>query len=158
MVSVNFARFLGLTSLIDSTIAFTTAFGLEVLLFSSEMWTKVPVGVTLALMVLLISWCVWTALEAKKDISILGGVHSLKESLVELTRGLRGRTSEPGPDIGDNGGQDSGGTLNGRWRLRRPRASTLSALVNPRIKRLFGQGRTTVEMNEMNDEGTQSAA
>ena len=41
-----------------STISFFVAFGLETLLFSDELWTKLPVGIVLAMVVLLIFWCV----------------------------------------------------------------------------------------------------
>jgi len=77
-------------------ISFIAAFGLEVLLFNGS-WTKVPVGVVLAVMTLLICWCVWTTLEARTSIS--DGVHALKDGLVDLTRRLRGKASGPGPDV-----------------------------------------------------------
>ena len=94
-------RPVGLTSLINSTIAFLTAFGLEALLFSSELWARVPVGVVLTMTIMLISWCVWTTLEAKSDPSVLVGVHDLKDGLINFTRCLRGKTSGPLSDAVD---------------------------------------------------------
>ena len=151
-------------SLIDSTIAFTTAFGLEALLLSSEIRTKLLVGIVLAMMVLLVLWCVGTIVEAKTDFSALDRVHAFKNHLVDFTRKLRGKTSEPEPSAGDGGGddgQDISEALNriGSWketfnrhlRPRRQRASTSATLVNP-----IGNngpcgppGGTGVEMGEM---------
>ena len=144
----------GLTSLIDSTIAFTTAFGLEALLFSSEMWARLPVGAVLAMMTLLISWCVGTTVEAKTDFSALG-------TLVDFTRKLRGKSSEPGTDAGDGGGGDGldanrttlRDTFNLHRRLRKQRPSMSSTLVNrtesngPRSP----SGETGVEMGKINN-------
>jgi len=140
-------------------MAFTTAFGLEALLFSSETWARLPVGIVLATMVLLISWCVGTTFEAKTDFSALDRVHVLKDHLVDFTRKLRGKGSEPELDVGDGGdddGQDISETLNRMgslkeafsrpWRPRRQRASTSATLVNP-----IGNGGTGVAMNEMNN-------
>ena len=101
-----------LTSLTDSTISFFTAFCLEALLFSVEVWAKLPVGIVLVMILLLISWCVWTTLEAKADFSILSRVNDLKDRLVGFTRSLRGKTS------------------NRLRRPRGPRVSTSSTLVN----------------------------
>jgi len=53
------------------------------------LWTKLPVGIVLAVIALLISWCIWTSLEAKADYSVLDRVAALKYRLVEITRGLR---------------------------------------------------------------------
>ena len=124
-------------------MAFTAALSLEALVFSRQLWTKLPVGVVLALVILLISWCILTAFEAKEDISVLDGVHAFKEHLVKFTRSLRGKIAEPGLDTGDAGdddGQGAGGILNRTGSLRealnrlrrpqRPRTSTGSTLVN----------------------------
>ena len=161
-----------LTSLINSTIAFTAALSLEALVFSRQLWTKLPVGVVLALVILLISWCVSTSLEAKKDISVLDRVRDFKERLIEFTRSLRDRIAEPGLDTGDAGGGDGQGvngtpdrtgslreTLN---RLRRPRRSrtwTVSTLVDPTGSNgpCSVPGRTEVEMGDMSREETRSA-
>jgi len=150
-------------SLIDSTIAFTAAFGLEALLLSSETWTKLLVGIVLAMMVLLVLWCVGTIVEAKTDFSALDRVHAFKDHLGDFTRKLRGKTSEPEPSAGDGGGddgQDISETLNRMGSLKeafnrhlRPRRQTSATLVNP-----IGSngpcgppGGTGVEMGEMNN-------
>ena len=129
-----------LTLFAGRTIAFTTAFALEALLYSSELWTRLPVGIVLAMMALLISWCVWTSLEAKADYSVLDRVDDLKNRLVDFTRDLRGKTSEHGSDAtggGNNDGQSNSGKLNRSGtlkeafdRIRWPRPSTSSTLVN----------------------------
>ena len=123
-------------------MAFSAAFGLETLVFSRQLWAKLSVGVVLAMMVLLICWCIWTTVEAQADFSVLERVHSLKDRLVGFTRRLRGKTPEPGPDAADGEAGDSqseGGSLQqsgiftepfkflrGR---RRHRASTGATLV-----------------------------
>jgi len=114
---------------------------------------------------LLILWCVGTTFEAKTDFSALGRVHVLKDQLVKLTRGLRGKNTELvlyEGDTRDDDSQDSGGMLKQTgtlkeafsrpWR-RRQRASTNSTLVNsPRGNGLNGSpGGTGVEMGEMNN-------
>ena len=71
--------------LINSTISFFTAFGLEVLLFSDELWVRLPVGAVLAIMVLLIYWCAWVILEARIVFSLLGRVQALKSRLFNFT-------------------------------------------------------------------------
>jgi hypothetical protein len=130
--------------LIDSTISFLAAFGLEALVYSDELWVKVPVGVVLAIIVLLISWCVSITFEAKTGFSFLDAVHVLKGGLIDFTRGLRGKTSEPGPDaedIVDGDGQGRSVTLSRSGilkgasirlrQLRRLRVLTSSTLINP---------------------------
>ena len=144
-------------------------------MFSSELWAKIPVGVVLLIMILLISWCVGTTVEAKTDFSALVRFHVFKDHLVKLTRSLRGKTTEPGLDVGDAGGEDGQGTsgvpsrtgslkeafrFSRHWRLRRNRASTTSTLVNPMggsngpCGPLDGTG---VEMDEVNSEVLASA-
>lgn len=157
-----FTRFVGLTSLIDSTIAFLSAFGLEALLFSDELWTRLPVGVVLAIIILLISWCVSTTLEAKADFSFCRGVHAWKDGLVNFTRGLRGKTPESGSDAGDptyDDGPGKGGMLRrsetfkeafNRLRPRRARASTSATLVNPTGTNVYGP-QTAVEMGKIDN-------
>jgi hypothetical protein len=111
--------------------------------YSDELWARLPVGVVLVMIVLLISWCVSTTFEAKTDFSLLGGVHVLKDGLVDFTRGLRGKTSESGPDTGDAGDENGRrrsvtlsrsetlkGALNRLCLPRRPRFSTASTLVD----------------------------
>jgi len=123
-------RSLGLTSLINSVIAFTTAFSLEALVFSSELWARLPVGIVLAMMILLISWCVWTRLEATWGLSVLDGVHVLRDRLVNLIRSLRGKTGT-GDGEGDDGRDGMLKEAFTRLRqLRRPRVSVTSTLVN----------------------------
>lgn len=94
MIPILFARFVDPMPLVDSTIAFATAFSLETLVPSNGAWTKIPVGATLAVAILLISWCVWAILEVKTDIDILDGVHVFKDNLVKFTRGLLGSGSQ----------------------------------------------------------------
>lgn len=154
-----------LTFLIDSTISFFTAFGLEALLYSDELWTRVPVGTLLATMIILIFWCVRTALEARADFSLLGKAHALKGGIVSFARRLRGKTPEPGPDTGSAGGGSDRGKI---WmlsrsetlkeafnRLRRPRRrrnSIVPVALDPAgSNRYAPQGATVVEMGEAND-------
>lgn len=159
----------GLTLLIDRTISFLTAFGLEALVFSNELWTRLPVGVVLATITLLILWCVWTALAAKADFGLLSGVHVLKDGLAQFTRGLRGKTSEPGSDAGDaddGDGQGKIGTLSqsralreafNRLRSRRPRAPA-STIVNPTgTSGYFLPDVTVVEMGETDNNASEGA-
>jgi len=99
-------------------------------MFSSELWARLPVGIVLAMMILLTSWCVWTSLEARKKFSILDGVHVLRDRLVNFTRSLRGK-----PDASDCGSDDGrDGMLKEAFtrlrQLRRPRVSVSSTLVN----------------------------
>jgi len=139
------ARFVCLTSLIDSTIEFTAAFSLETLFFSSESWTKLPVGIALLMVILLILWCVWTTLQPGTYFSVSGRAHDFKNRLVYFVRGLWSYTSNSRLDAGDAGSyddQDTGGMLNQlrtlkeafdrlrRVRRRRRRGTTLT-LANP---------------------------
>lgn len=89
-----------LTTLIDSTTAFTTAFCLETIVFSRQLWVKLSVAVVLvlAMAILLASWCVGIVIEAK-NFSFRKAVHRLKVQLVDFTRSLRGRTFQPN-DVG----------------------------------------------------------
>ena len=151
-----------LTSFIDSTIAFLSAFGLEALLFSSELWTRLPVGVVLTIIVLLISWCVWTRLAAKGNISLLSIIDDLTVCLFYFARPLRGKTSDSGSRAGGAGDGDDQcevgmlshfGTLKeafNRFRLQRPRASPtgINGHVPPDV--------TTVEMSETNNNPPES--
>ena len=154
----------GLTPLIDSTVAFTTAFTLETLLFSEELWARIPVAAVLLIVTLLISWCIGTTFEAETDFSALGSVHVLKDHLVNFTRGLRGKATEPElheGDARDDEGQGTGGmlkptgslkTFSRPWR-RRKRASTNATLVgSPGSKGSYGPpDGAGVEMGEMNN-------
>jgi hypothetical protein len=146
--------------LIHRIISFLAAFALEALVYSDELWAKVPIGVTLAMIVLLIFWCVSTTFEAKTVFSFLGGVHALKDGIANFTRSLRGKVPETEPDVESaRDGGDRGKTLtlsqSGSFkeafnRLRRPqrrRASTSSTLVDPtRSNKRGSPNAATVEM------------
>ena len=130
--------------MIGSTISFFTAFGLEVLLHSDELWTRLSVGILIAIIILLVCWCVWTGFTTSTDFSFLSSVHALKEGIVNFTRGLRGVASEPGSDAGVGGDGEGGGRSGirrhrrsaalkeafNRLRPRRTRASTSATLVS----------------------------
>jgi len=103
-----------LKSLIDRMMLFVTAFGLEVLVNNSESWVKLPIGLVLAVIVLLVCLYASTTLAARAGFSLLGRVHALKNNLVNFTRGWRGAASGSRSDAGDAGdgdGQGGGGTL-----------------------------------------------
>lgn len=134
-----------LTSLIDSAVMFTIAFGLETLVFSRQTWAKLSVGIALAVMILLILWCAWTGVAARTCFSTSSGVNLLKRWLVDSTGGLRGKIPEPRPGVGEGKGGDGqsksgkfykSGTLTLREafdfirRPRRQRGSTASTLVD----------------------------
>jgi len=149
----------GLTLLIHSTVAFLSAFGLEALLYSNDLWTKLPVGVVLVMILMLISWCIWTTLEAKTDFSVLTSFRDLKDRLVGSTQGARDETSEPGPGAGGDGGQGRIRRLSRsetfkdaltRFRPRRSRASTSATLVN-------GRPGAAVEMDKIKKDDSGSA-
>ena len=152
----------GLTLLTGSMIEFTVAVSLEVLVFSRQLWARLTMGVVLAMVVLLISWCVWTTMEAQSDISILERVHLLKDRFVGFTRHLRGKTPEPGPDAGDGQGSDSqseGGSLQQSgtlteafkfWRRRRQTSTTLVGINLSVDKRSHSLPKSTgVKMSEI---------
>jgi hypothetical protein len=150
-------------------MAFSAAFVLETVAFSHQLWAKLSVGAVLAMMTFLISWCIWTTIEAEGDFSIFGSIHHLKDRLVIFTRGLRGETREHVSDAGryeDGEGQRE----NGKFRLkeafknfrRRRGISTSSTLVgaNPTV----GNGpcrpsncTTVVEMGEIGNKEPGSA-
>lgn len=116
--SSQIARSVGLIPLTGSTISFFTAFGLEVLLYSDELWTRLPVGILLAMIILLISWYICVVLETKGGFSLLRRHNVLKDGLVGFTRGLRGMTVQTGSDVMDGGAVDAGDG-DGRGRVRR---------------------------------------
>ena len=97
--SVVSSRAVGLTSLIGSTVAFTTAFGLETLVFSRQTWTKISAGIMFAMVTLLIAWCVWTMIEGQTEFSVFGTFSGLKDRIVHFTTGLRGEAVEPRQDV-----------------------------------------------------------
>lgn len=151
-------------------MAFTTAFGLETLVFSHQTWTKLSAGIALALMILLISWCIWTTVEAGTDFSVFGSVHHLKDQLVKFTRGLRGEASGPMPDAGDGEDGDSQGGSEKFYQLgplkealkfarRRRGVSMNSTLVGVNVGN--GSSRpsdsTGVEMSKFKNNGPGSA-
>ena len=92
--------------LIGSTVAFTTAFGLETLVFSRQTWAELSVGIIFVTMTLLVAWCVWTMMEDSIDFSAFGTFYDLKDRLVHFTTGLRGEAVEPRPDAVDTGNGD----------------------------------------------------
>lgn len=105
--SVISSRVVGLILLIGSIVAFTTALGLESLVFSQQIWTKLSVGAVLVMVMLLISWCVWTTMQGWTDFSVVGTFYGLKNRLVHFTMGLRDEAIVPQPDVVDN--EDGGG-------------------------------------------------
>ena len=146
-----------------STISFFVAFGLETLVFSDELWTKFPVGIVLVMAVLLIFWCVWIVWQARKDFSLMGRVHDLKDGLVSFTRGLRGKTSEPGSDAGDGRSvtlTKPGALKEAFSRLRRPRgaeASTSFVSVDQIGRNRCGPpDATAMEMGELGNKEPRS--
>ena len=98
--SVISSRVVGLTPLIGSTVAFTTAFGLETLVFSRQTWTKISVGIIFAMVTLLIAWCVWTMIEGQREFSVFGTFSGLKDRIVHFNTGLRGEAVESRQDVG----------------------------------------------------------
>jgi len=155
--------------LLWSTMAFTAAFGLETLVFSHQMWTRLAVGIALAMMILLISWCIWTTIEAGADFSVFGSVHRVKDQLVDFTRGLRGKVSEPRPDatVGDSQGKNGKSYRSGPLKealdfVRRKRGvSTSSTLVGVNLTMGNGSRRpsdsTGVKMGKINNKEPGSA-
>ena len=141
-------------------ISFLAAFALGALVYSDELWAKIPIGVALAMIVLLIFWCVSTSFEAKTVFSFLGGVHVWKDGLAKFTRSLRSKAPDTEPDAesardgGDRGktlALSQSGSFKGAFnRLRRPRrrrASTSSTLVDPtRSNERGSPNAATVEM------------
>lgn len=85
-------------------ISFLAAIGLETLLPSDELWTRLPIGTVLGVVVLLISWCVWTMSAGRIYFSPSYGIHVLKDHLVGFARGLRVSPRRPRPDAGVVGG------------------------------------------------------
>lgn len=152
-------------SLIDSTVGFTTAFCLEALVSSHQLWVKLSLGIAFAMTTSLISWCIWTTIEAGIDFSLFGAVHDLKDRLVGFTKGLREKTPEPGPDVGNS---QAGGGRKNRWKLRQSRAlretfkflrhgrgGSMSSTLVSRRQSGIGLPRpsegTVVEMDEVKD-------
>jgi hypothetical protein len=151
-------------------MAFTAAFSLETLVFSHQTWTKLSVGIAIALMILLISWCIWTTIEAGTDFSAHNSVHRLKDQLVKFTRGLRGKYSVPGPEVGNGEDGDRRGKRRKFYRsgtlkeafdfVRRRRGVSMSStLVGVNLGN--GSSRpsdsTGVEMGKMNNKEPGSA-
>ena len=117
-------------------MAFTVAFTLETLLFSRQTWSKLSVGIALAMMILLISWCIWATVEFGTDFSSLSGVHHLKTKLVRFTKGLRGKDSESVPGAGDgaDGSMQGNRGKSGSWKgafdfARRRRGFSMSSTL-----------------------------
>ena len=126
-----FAQIVGLT-LTGSTVAFTTAFCLETLVFNRQMWAKLSVGIVFAVVMLLISWCVWIMIGAAADFNVFEIFYGLKVRLVGFTKGLRDGAVEPQPDAEYREGDDENrsGILEGVFSFtRRWRGSTFSTQV-----------------------------
>lgn len=87
-----------LTSLMDSTVTFTTGFSVEIFMSSRQTWVKICVGIALAMMLLPVTWFVWVTIEAGTGFSVSNGVRLWKD------RVLNG-ASEPVPGAGDVGGK-----------------------------------------------------
>lgn len=151
-----------------STVAFTTAFGLETLVYSRPTWTKLLVGVIFLMVVLLIFWCVLTTVEAETNFSALSGLHrSVKDYFVGLARGLRGSNPQVRPVVEDGGygngrGLETSRTFSFIRRRRRKRGSTLSTLVNENPVGSNASGclsdNTGIELNEINKGKVQDSA
>ena len=153
----------------DSLISFLTAFGLEVLLYSDGLWARLPVGTILAMIVLLISWCVWTISEARGDFNPSVRVRILKDSLVDFTRGLWGRVPEPVSGVGGPEGGDGQGEIRIRSRsgalkvvfnwLRRPRnpADSTSPTLPTGSNRSGPPDVTAAEMGDTSNNAPESA-
>lgn len=133
-------------------ISLFAAFGLEVLLFSDELWTRLPVGILIAMIIFLVCWIFITL---GTDFSLLSNVYGLKDSLVNFTRGLGGMASGPGSGAGDGGGEGRGRVRRQsrsdafkealtRLRPRRTRASTSATLVHSSWSNDRGPRATTV--------------
>ena len=114
-------------------MAFTTAFTLETLVFSRQMWTKLSLGIVFATVMLLIFWCVWTTIGAGTGFSVFGTFYRLKLRLVNMTTDLQDNILEPRPDAGD--GEGGGGNRSRISRgafgfiRRRRRGSTFSTQI-----------------------------
>jgi hypothetical protein len=102
-------RAAGLTSLIDSTVAFATAFGLEAVVFSRQAWAQIPAGIVLAMTILLITWCVWTMREHG---GVLGRLRRLKNCIFGSTEDLPNDVPDSG-SIASNGEGGDGRSENG---------------------------------------------
>ena len=76
-------------------VTFTIAFGIETLVFSGGLSTRLPVSIALAIMILLVSWCGSFVSAARADFGVLARIHVLGGRLTDLARGLRGKVSEP---------------------------------------------------------------
>jgi len=120
-------------------------------------------------MLLLISWCIWTAFDAEADFSLLTRVHDLRDSFAGFIRGLRGKPSEPGLGMGDTGGGDGQSrvgvrslsenlneTLN-RFQSRSARTPT-PPTVNPTGSSGYAPpDATAVEMGEITGQASRGA-
>ena len=148
-------------------MSFAASFCLETVVFSHQLWVKFSVGVALAMIILLISWCIWTSIEAGADFSVFGSIHDLKDRLVNFTRGLRGPVPKPvssageresGNGRGENRRSSLSGTLKEAFsRFRRNRGiSTSSTLVghNPAGSKVVFRPSdcAEVEMREIGNE------
>lgn len=130
--------------LLWATMTFTTAFGIETLGFSQQTWAKLPVGIVLAMMALLIFWCVWTAVEAGSGFSLLSCVHQWRCRTLNVAQSILNRRPGAGDDGGGNGqptGEEGGFRQSGSLkvafnlirRARRRDTSGSSTLASPKL-------------------------
>ena len=68
--------------------------------FSNELWARLPAGVVLTMIAVLIPLCFLATLGVEAVPRLLLRFHALKDGLVSFTRSLRGKTSEPGSEPG----------------------------------------------------------
>lgn len=128
-----------LTSLINRTMLFITAFSIEIFMSSRQAWVKIPVGIALAMMIIPISWSVLVTVEGGTGFSISNRVHLWKDWLLDSTRVIPGPGS-PAGDGKDWEGQGKSEKLRRSRTLkevfnfirlpRRQRARTSSTLVS----------------------------
>ena len=116
-------------SFIGSTVTFTTAFGLETLVYSQQIWTKISVGFVFAMVMLLIAWCVWTTTEGNKFRRLWRFLSSGRR-LFGLPVRPRGNIHEPRQDVRDcgNGNENQSGTCKDIKLTRRRRGVSASEI------------------------------
>ena len=144
---------------------FTTAFSLETITSSRHMWAKLSVGIALAMMILLISWCTWPVVAARTNFSASGAANCLTGWLINFTRDMRGKTLDSEPDAGDSKRRKlyRSGTLKEAFNfIRARRRSTSSTLVNAKWTGSNGScasppGSTEAEVGETNNKESESA-
>ncbi|KAF9791947.1 hypothetical protein BJ322DRAFT_1026338 [Thelephora terrestris] len=81
-----------------STVSFTTAFGLETLVSTPQIRTKLSVGAVFVMVIVLIFWCVWITIEGRTDIGVFSAVYCLLCPQGDIT--------QPPPDEGGEDGDE----------------------------------------------------